>query len=89
MLCHRALNKFYAAISATNAIAPTSTRSFLANFFFLAIKLPTLIFFSNVFFVFKKQVRYRKNALSFCFIKMRLIVRSALRMKINALEDVY
>ena len=39
------------AISATKAIVPTSTRSFLrANFFFLAIKLPTLIPFTSVFF---------------------------------------
>ena len=36
-LCHQALNKFYAARSATNAIVPTSTRSFLrANFLFLS-----------------------------------------------------
>ena len=46
-----ALNKFYVAISATNAIVPTSTSCFFrANSLLLAIKLPTLIPLRSVFF---------------------------------------
>ena len=119
-LCHQARNKFYVAISATNVIVPTSTRSFLrANFFLSCDQItyshslyecafslhllsfplrvcffssPTLVPFTRVFFSSRYERRrcycnmfltpYRQNALSFC------LIRCALCMKINTLEDV-